>query len=259
MQTASLLADLTLGAVCAALLAVVLGSVELGFRLGQHRARKHEGLRQTSVGTLVAATMGLLSFMLAFTFGQVWSRFDTRRVLVLKEANAIRTAYLRTDLLAEPQRAESRALLREYVGVRVNGTREDRLGAALSRSEQIHERLWEIAAAFAKENGGSVGGLFAQSVNEIIALHFERERAGLYNSISTAILGTLFFLAVLAMTSMGYHVGIAGERATLVMFALALAFSSVMFLIYDLDRPHEGFLRTSQRDLIELGRKMEAP
>jgi hypothetical protein len=197
--------------------------------------------------------------MLAFTFGQVWSRFDARRALVLEEANAIRTAHLRADLLAEPQRTESRALLREYVGVRAGVAREGGLGAALSRSEQIHLRLWDIAAAFAKENGGSVGGLFAQSVNEIIALHFKRERAGLYNEISTAILGMLFFLAILAMTSMGYHVGLAGERAPLVMFALAFAFSGVMFLIYDLDRPLEGFLRTSQRDLIELARKLEAP
>jgi hypothetical protein len=245
--------------VFAIVLVVVLGSVEFGFRLGGRRARKHEGVRQTSVGTLVAATMGLLAFMLAFTFGQQWSRFDTRRELVLAEANAIRAAYLRADLLTEPQRTESRALLREYVGVRVDSTREGRIGEALSRSGQIHERLWGIAAAFAKEHGSSVASLFAQSVNEIIALHFKRERAGLHNRISIAIMVTLSFLAVLAMTSMGYHVGVAGERAPLVMFALAVAFSAVMFLIYDLDRPQAGFLRTSQRDLIELSRKLEAP
>jgi hypothetical protein len=97
MQTVLPLGALTLGGVFAAIIAVVLGSVEIGFRLGVGRARKHQGVRQASIGTLVAATMGLLAFMLAFTFGQVWSRFDTRRLLVLEEANAIRGASRRPD------------------------------------------------------------------------------------------------------------------------------------------------------------------
>ncbi len=240
-------------------LVLVLGSVEFGFRLGSGRVRKHEGARQASSGTLVAATMGLLAFMLAFTFGQGWSRFDTRRLLVIGEANAIRAAFLRTDLLSEPQRTESRTLLREYVGGRVSGLSEGRLAATLARSQQIHQRLWDIAAAAAKQQVGPSAGMFAQSVSEIITLHFKRERAGLHSRIPTAVLGALLFLATLAMASMGYHVGLAAERTPFVMFSLAFAFSAVMFLICDLDRSREGSLRVSQQALIELGRTIGAP
>jgi hypothetical protein len=44
---------------------------------------------------LVGATLGLLAFILAFTFGLAAARFDTRRQVVLDEANAIGPTYLR--------------------------------------------------------------------------------------------------------------------------------------------------------------------
>jgi hypothetical protein len=47
---------------------------------------------------MVAATLALL----AFTFGMAASRFDVRRGLVIDEANAIGTTYLRAGLLPEP-------------------------------------------------------------------------------------------------------------------------------------------------------------
>jgi len=48
---------------------------------------------------MIAAILGLLAFRLAFTFGVAASRFDTRRELVLDEANAIGTTFLRAALL----------------------------------------------------------------------------------------------------------------------------------------------------------------
>jgi len=259
MPIERLLDALPLWVVFVAVVAVVVGSVEFGFRLGAGRVRKHEGARQASSGTLVAATMGLLAFMLTFTFGQGWALFDSRRLLVVEEANAIRGVFLRTDLLIEPERTESRALLREYVQVRLNGAQEGGLPAALARSKQIHQRLWEIAVAATKEQPGPSAGMFAQSVSEIITLHFKRERVALHTRVPVAILGTLLFLAALAMTSMGYHVGLAAERTPYVMFSLAFAFSAVMILIFDLDRVREGSLRVSQQAMVELGRTIGAP
>ena len=42
---------------------------------------------------------GLLSLLIAFTFSGAASRFERRRDLIVQEANAIGTAYLRIDLL----------------------------------------------------------------------------------------------------------------------------------------------------------------
>ena len=62
--------------------------IELGYRLG--------------AGTMVGSLFALLAFMLAFTFGMATSRFDARRQLVVEEANAVTTAFLRADLLPTP-------------------------------------------------------------------------------------------------------------------------------------------------------------
>ena len=76
-----------------ATVAVVLLAVEGGFRLGQYRRRRSEQEDRPPVGEMVAATLALLAFMLAFTFGLAASRFDVRRGLVIDEANAIGTTY----------------------------------------------------------------------------------------------------------------------------------------------------------------------
>ena len=51
---------------------------------------------------MVAATLALLAFILAFTFGLAGSWFDVRRRLVVDEANAIGTTYLRAGMLPSP-------------------------------------------------------------------------------------------------------------------------------------------------------------
>src|SRR5512135_2757213 len=115
--------------------AVILLSIECGFRLGQFRHQRSELEDKPPVGEMVGATLALLAFMLAFTFGMAASRFEVRRGLVIDEANAIGTTYLRAGLLPEPFRVEVRKLLREYVSVRLEGIHPEKLSQSLSRSE----------------------------------------------------------------------------------------------------------------------------
>src|SRR5262245_43324784 len=102
-----------------ATVAVALLSIEGGFRLGQYRRRRSVQEDRPPVGEMVAATLALLAFLLAFTFGLAASRFDVRRGLVVDEANAIGTTYLRAALLPEPHRTAVRKLLRNYADVRL--------------------------------------------------------------------------------------------------------------------------------------------
>ena len=90
---------------------VVLLAIEGGFRLGQYRRRRSELEDRPPVGEMVAATLALLAFMLAFTFGLAASRFDVRRGLVIDEANAIGTTSSRGRLLPGPPRTEVRTVI----------------------------------------------------------------------------------------------------------------------------------------------------
>ena len=97
------------------------------------------------MGAVVGATLGLLAFLLAFTFGMAASRYDTRKQLVLQEANAIGTTYLRAEFLQEPQRSDIRNVLREYAALRAQGVTLLMTPAVMAQSSALHDRLWADA------------------------------------------------------------------------------------------------------------------
>src|SRR4051794_34200684 len=100
--------------------AVVLACSEIGFRVGRGLKKSKRPEDGQSVSVAVGAVLGLLAFMLAFTFNTAASRFQDRRDVLIEDTTAIETTYLRADLLAEPERSDVRRLLREYVENRLN-------------------------------------------------------------------------------------------------------------------------------------------
>jgi hypothetical protein len=208
---------------------------------------------------MVGATLGLLAFILAFTFGLAAARFDARRQVLLDEANAIGTTYLRAGML--PERAEEiRGLLRDYVRARLDAIQSGNIAEGVRRSENIQHQLWTEAETVGGKNPNSIlVGLFVQSLNETIDLHAKRVQAGLRSRIPGAIWLGLFAVAALSLATMGYHAGLSGTRRSLAIVAVAFTFSVVIELIADLDRPREGVLRVSQQALLDVQRSMNAP
>jgi hypothetical protein len=88
--------------VVGALIALFLLAAEVGFRAGRRHGRR-VGDREPQVGTIQGALLGLLALLLGFSFAMAQSRYDTRRALVVDEANAIGTTYLRAQLLPKPE------------------------------------------------------------------------------------------------------------------------------------------------------------
>jgi hypothetical protein len=259
MKTDAPLDALPLWALFVSILIVVLLSVECGYRLGKYRRSRHEEEKEAPLGTMVGAMLGLLAFILAFTFGLAAARFDTRRQVLLDEANAIGTTYLRAGMLPE-QGEKIRALLRDYVGVRLNAVRPGNAAEGIRQSENIQQQLWAEAETVGQKNPNSiVVGLFVQSLNEVIDLHAKRLHAGLRSRIPGAIWLGLFAVAALSLATMGYHAGLSGTRRSLAILAVAVTFSVVIELIADLDRPQEGVLRISQQALLDVQRSMNPP
>jgi hypothetical protein len=205
---------------------------------------------------MVGAMLGLLAFMLAFTFGLAASRFDDRRQVLLDEANAIGTTYLRAGMLSD-RRVEIRTLLRDYVDTRLEAVRSGKAAEGILRSEAIQGQLWAHAVAIAEKNPNSiVAGLFIQSLNEVIDLHAKRVTVAVRNRIPNPIWAALFVIAILSFAAIGYHTGLVGTGKSLAIFAVAFTFSVVIGLIADLDRPQEGTLKVSQQALIDLRQSM---
>jgi hypothetical protein len=99
-------------AVAAFLFVAIVVMLELGRRLGLKG--KAEG-ESSGAGALAGAVYGLLALLIAFTFSGATSRFDSRRHLVVEEANAIGTAYLRVDMVPPTAQPALRDGFRRYL------------------------------------------------------------------------------------------------------------------------------------------------
>ena len=232
--------------------------LEGGYRLGKWRCIHAAEEKDAPVGAMVGPILGLLAFLLAFTFGIATNLFIERRLAVLEEANAIRKTYLLSGLLPEPEQTTVARLLREYVDVRLRGVEEGNVTEVITRSEELHALIRDEAIKAKDKPGLNVTVPFIQSLHEMIAMHAKRVQVGTQSRIPGSIWMGLFVLALLGIAGVGYQAGVSGTRRSPIMPGLVLAFASVFFLIEDLNRESEGFLRVSQKPMLELQRTMHA-
>lgn len=235
----------------------------LAFKGGEILGKRHrltaEKEDHSPIGSIVGSTLGLLAFLLAFSFGLAASRFDERRTLVIDEANAIGTAYLRAGYLAEPYRKQIRDLLKEYVSIRLEALKPGKLEQGVKRSDELQDQLWQQAVAVAENNLNSdLVALFVQSLNDIIDLHTKRVNVGIRFRIPFIVWIMLYAVTFLSIGSLGYQFGLVHTHYTGITILLILTFSSVILLIGDLDRPQEGFIKVNQQSLIDLMNKFNA-
>lgn len=235
-----------------------LMAVEIGYRVGRWRLLNKSEEQETPIAAMVASILGLLAFMLAFTFSMAATRFDARRQIVLEEANAVGTTYLRTQLLPEPHRTEIARRLREYTALRVQHLSMNKMPELIKQSDVLLQQIWTQGILVAEKDATSImTGLFLQSVNEMIDIHSKRIFVGLRNRVPLSIWITLFSLMLLGMTSIGYQCGLSGTQRSPEMLIMALSFAIVLYLIVDLDRGQEGFLQISQQSMIDVLNMMQ--
>jgi hypothetical protein len=246
-------------AVFVATIVAFVAAMKAGHLIGaRSRARLGE-VATPDLGATLGGLLGLLGLLLAFTFGMAGERFDRRKTLVVEEANAIGTAWLRTDLIPEPQRALARDALRAYTQARLDVAKASTRDEAITRSEKIQADLWTITAAAAAASPTPTVALFVAAVNEVIDMHGRRVQAALRNPIPPTIFATLYAVAILVLGIAGYARGVTGDRSATVNLVLALVLAVVFALIMDLDRPYEGLLTVSQQAMRDLLGTMQPP
>ncbi len=244
---------LPLWALFISVVGLVLLAIELGYRFGKFRRRCSLNEREGPVGSIIAATLGLLAFVLAFTFGLAATRFDARREMVVREANAIGTTFLRAGMLPEEHGHVIRTKLISYVEARLEIIESQDVDKLLTRSEQLHRELWHEAEMVSRQSPNSiVTGLFIQSLNETIDIHAHRVLVGLQSRLPVVLWATLYFVTFLTMAGVGYHEGLANSNRSVAIVVLVLSFSTVMTMIADLDRPQDGFLTTGQQAMVDV-------
>jgi hypothetical protein len=234
---------------------LVMLSTEVGYALGNLARRRKEEEKEAPISGVSGAILGLAAFMLAFTFGAVTDRYDARKSLVREDANAIRTAYLRADFLPEPDRTESKRLLKAYLDLRVAFVEAgsiEHIRPRLLETNRLQRRLWDIAVANARKDMNSdVAALYIESLNEMVAVHASRLAIGVQARLPIGIWIVLCGLTTFGMMSMGYHAGVVESKRSKATVVLAISFAMVIAVISSLDRPG-GFIKVTQQPLVDL-------
>lgn len=235
-------------------LLAVLFPIWLGIRYGRSAKKMATEIPSEPVGTAVAATLGLLGFMLAFTFQIVSNRFEQRRELLLNEVSDIRSTYLYAGLIPEQFRTNVRKQLSEYVDIRVELAHDPgKLNNVQYRSQQILDSLWSVAEALAVQDRSSEAySLFTGSANNLARLYNERVTVALQYHMPPVVLYLLAFIAFFSMITFGYQFGITGRVNFPIIFMLAMSFAAVMWLVFALDQPEAGIIKVNQAPLYTL-------
>ena len=236
--------------------AILAGACEAGFRLGRKAASRTAENTKSQLGVVEGGILAVLGLLLGFTISMAVTRFDVRKQLVLDEANAIQTSYLRARLLPAPDSTEITYLLREYLDVRLQSADVvndfDRLQAMREQAARLQNEFWARAVTYGQKDPSPVrSGLLLQSLNEVIDLESARWMA-FQNHVPPTVIYVNFIVALLATTLVGYGFGRDGRRQVFSTTMLVLAITVVLAVIVDLDQPRQGLIKGSQQPLVDL-------
>jgi uncharacterized membrane protein YsdA (DUF1294 family) len=219
----------------------------LGFQVMKYQKKKNPEHSTGGLGPLEAALLGLLSLMLAFTFNKSASNYDSRKVLLVQEANDIGTALFRTDLYPDSIRQELKTDFKKYIIARIDyykaGNDENKIQDALKNAETISKRIWLSAAINSRKATLENRSMqMIPAVNNMIDSMTRRE-ASRISRVPESILWLLFLLTITGSFIVGYT-GNTKNINWIIICLFSLMTVVTIYLILDLDRPRSGLINT---------------
>lgn len=238
----------------------------VGYLIGKRHGKQETKVekREKVAGTLTAAMLSLLGFMLAISLSLSDSKFESRRKLVIDEANAISTSSLRAQTIGGVHGIEIVRLLKGYTHLRLAffeaGEDNNRLRAVYEQTSVLQDRIWKHASAIARSAPTPISGLLLSSLNETFDLATSR-RWIFEVRIPPYIIKLLVVVSFLSMLVMGYYFGICGFYYPIFTGLFFFALTFIILLIMDLDRPRSGYIKPEQSPLTWLieEKKHQAP
>jgi hypothetical protein len=238
-------------------------ALEIGYRIGLRKLPLGDEPMRTHANTLYTAALGLLALLIGFTFAMAVSRFESRKGLMVDQANAIGTASLRASILPADKAARAATLFSEYIQTRfqynASLSGSDALNAAEARAGNIENELWAMGRAELQADPRSQpASLYLQALNDMFDLR-EKRRFALDDHVPTAVSVLLFGVSVVALALIAYSCGLSGRRRLPANLTFAFLIALVFIIIMDIDRPRQGLVRVSDASLVRLQQSLPAP
>jgi hypothetical protein len=258
-----MLADLPFWIDALLIFTVLSASTEVGYRIGRSQ-KDVDDPDAHGGGVALTAAMAVLGLMMALSFSDAVKRYEVRKQAIVEEANALGTAFLRADLMAETGRTELRRALYEYGKTR-NGRRHgikrlesDDGRKLLQESMDRQNAVWAATkAVVAEENPPPLEASLVAAVNDVIDMHTIRVTAAKDRLPGVAIWLPLL-VAVTVFSLAGFSAGVDGKLVRLRMLWVIALFTYVNVLVIDMGRSGEGLIRTNIEPLNEVVAQMEA-
>lgn len=238
-------------AVAVGLFLGTVACLDVGYRLGR-RNSENPDLAHEGIGTIEAAVFALLGLLLGFSFAGGTSRLDSRRQLIIEEANAIGTAYLRLDTLAAADQPEMRRFFREYLDARLRvyqklpdlrATEQE-----LAQAAKMQQRIWSQAVTASRADPTQTAArLLLPALNDMIDVTTSRTVA-LHTHLPLLIFALLISIALLSGLLAGYAMAKRRSRSWLHMLVYALVVAITVYAVVDLDYPRSGLIRLDAAD-----------
>jgi len=236
--------------------------MEFGRRLGMRRLGGDPDAAKSGGGAAEGAVFGLMALLIAFTFSGAAGRFDTRRALVVEEANDIGTAWLRLDLLPATVQPPLREKFRQYLDARIAVyAKLPDLAAArveFSRATTLQNEIWQEAVAACRDSGSSPATmLLLPALNQMIDISTTRTEAGFAHA--PMVIYLMLVLLVLAGSLLaGYSMANGKARNWFHASAFALIMALAIYVILDFEFPRLGLIRLNTYDqvLVDLRHSM---
>lgn len=234
------------------ILALLLAGMEIGYRCHGWLQKRNDGDEIATPDYLLSAMLGLLALLLGFTFSMALNRYESRRELVVQEANAIGTTWLRAQLVEGPGRDRMSQSLRRYVDARLVWSNDPSPVPSMAVTSDLQRQLWiEMRATLRAEPSTQLSRGLMDAMNEsfdLASARFAARNAHIPGEVLTALL----LCSVLSAMMLGYMMVGAGRRHRAATIVLLLLVGLVMLVIFDLDRPASGMIEVSQQPLIDL-------
>jgi ubiquitin len=193
-----------------------------------------------------AAIFALIALILGFSFSFAAGRYEARRGLVVTEADAIRTAFLRAAFLPGARSVPFRHALVEYTRARLESYEEvedpKAERAAIDRGKHLQGQLWTMATnAVLRDPRSTLFADVTRSVVETINAS-EEQLAALSNHVPRPIIFIIILCTIVGAFLFGLTFGYAKEPHALLSAIFCLLFAATVFTIVDLDHPQGGFI-----------------
>jgi hypothetical protein len=239
-------------AVSVFLFVAILVCLEIGYRIGRHNTKKYAGAAHDGIGVIEAAVFALLGLLLGFSFAGGTSRLDSKRQLVIQEANAIGTAYLRLDELPASEQPEMRRLFREYLDARLTVyeklTDQNAVDQALARAAGLQQQIWSRAVTASRSDPSQNSArLLLPALNEMMDISTTRNIA-MHTQLPALIFILLAGVALVSGLLAGYAMAKRNRRSWLHLLVYAGVIAITIYAVLDLEFPRFGVIRIDAAD-----------